>query len=657
MGITPHTVVFCGTPYTGDLSSGVGQAITMPTIVLPEASKTFESVTLFVWWTDGSATAVNTTGRRVDVGLNGGSKTAYTNTQTVTQTGENIAQGFDVDLTAQFVSQWSGTSMTFELDVTITRASAVTQRNVCTMLVITYQRDDASATQVKTVFMPLNAPVGSLGTSKPSSLATIPALDTELPEAGKTILGTWVDLEWAMGTTSGTIDQVVSMEVGSNGVHTTGAVEMALASAMAIRYVWPASFSTASSQTWHLWTTSSSYIFHPQARLVVTYTYDASATTHAYLCAMVPLKDFLAPLANSASHVTRGLATLLVGEDSPTTKAVAAYVWWASTGALAGLNFRLGFGSYVTYTDGGSVFAGSNCLMVRNDAAFTLSKGANTLNADGYTSTGATNSGQLGGYVLVCWTAAIPAAGIGALTRTIFRALRDSHAANAGLPTTTTQTVGGTGVAVAPLPTMPSRFILSAIGLGNYLLSIGGVAAFQTAVQISPGWRNISCDVCCSDAETGMNTIITDVSAFWKRWPDDERDGFVPTAAVRWKWSVGTINAAAQAAAVSSFIFATFHGRTYAIEGEIKGAGSGFVNISLYRASSGEKLLSTSRSGDGAFSFDWYDDQDVFVVARSVANPLRCATSPPFSPGGAPVKLRLVAPKTLDAVVLRKAGG
>lgn len=63
-------------------------------------------------------------------------------------------------------------------------------------------------------------------------------------------------------------------------------------------------------------------------------------------------------------------------------------------------------------------------------------------------------------------------------------------------------------------------------------------------------------------------------------------------------------------------IWMTYHSITFTVGGTISGSGGGTVNIGLWRTTNKELALTTSRAGDGAFSFTWYDDtQDVFCEA------------------------------------------
>lgn len=64
------------------------------------------------------------------------------------------------------------------------------------------------------------------------------------------------------------------------------------------------------------------------------------------------------------------------------------------------------------------------------------------------------------------------------------------------------------------------------------------------------------------------------------------------------------------------FMYLTYHAITFTVSGTVSGSNSGTVNLGLHDATTGELLLTTSRSGDGSYSFTWYDDTaDVYVAA------------------------------------------
>lgn len=175
------------------LTDNTLQAMTQMTLYIPEFSGTVTIKKAIVKASvkEGATTATgNYTSRRIDVSVGGAGATSYTNANLVTGSGENITLFFSADATAHFVSNWTtGTSKTFDVSVLVDgTATPLAFVDVDITVYITYEYDDAQTTQIKTVYIPLNAPVTTLATTKPgTATATIPALNTELPEASKTI--------------------------------------------------------------------------------------------------------------------------------------------------------------------------------------------------------------------------------------------------------------------------------------------------------------------------------------------------------------------------------------------------------------------------------------------------------------------------------------
>jgi hypothetical protein len=61
----------------------------------------------------------------------------------------------------------------------------------------------------------------------------------------------------------------------------------------------------------------------------------------------------------------------------------------------------------------------------------------------------------------------------------------------------------------------------------------------------------------------------------------------------------------------------TYHAITYSVSGTVSGSAGGTVTLNLCRANTGERVLTTTRTGNGTYTFTWYDDtENVFVEAR-----------------------------------------
>ena len=68
-------------------------------------------------------------------------------------------------------------------------------------------------------------------------------------------------------------------------------------------------------------------------------------------------------------------------------------------------------------------------------------------------------------------------------------------------------------------------------------------------------------------------------------------------------------------------ILFTYHTNTFTVGGDVSNSNGGTVTLGLVRTDKNERVLETSRSGNGAYSFTWYDNtQDVFVEAYEDAD-------------------------------------
>jgi hypothetical protein len=175
-------------------------ALTSITISLPEAPSgtDFKSVIALVSAMQTASAGGNITTRRVDFSVGGATAGTHTNSDLYTGSGEDVFVFHAANMTSHFVANWTtGTSKTFAASVLINgNATAAAFTNVNVTIYITYEYDDTATTQIKTVRIPLNAPVGALGTAKPgTALDTIPNLSTELPEASKVYRSSYITLQ------------------------------------------------------------------------------------------------------------------------------------------------------------------------------------------------------------------------------------------------------------------------------------------------------------------------------------------------------------------------------------------------------------------------------------------------------------------------------
>ena len=107
-------------PVLASLTDNTLTALTDITIYIPERVTTFRSVTAILTCDDIiTATGGTATTRRMQLGLNGGTKTNISTSQALTNSGENLSLMHTFDFTSRFTSAWGGTSMTCQADVLV----------------------------------------------------------------------------------------------------------------------------------------------------------------------------------------------------------------------------------------------------------------------------------------------------------------------------------------------------------------------------------------------------------------------------------------------------------------------------------------------------------------------------------------------------------
>lgn len=613
------TVEFAHPPYTSAITDNTLTTMTQITVYLPESGKTFRSVVATVSASITDTAAGNLTTRQLQCRLGAAAYTAHTNSNAVTNSGEDIMAFHSVDLTSHFTSNWSGTSMTFDSQVLFDSAATTPGAiNACVTLSITYEYNDTSATQIKTVRFPLNAPTTTLATSKPGSpVDTLPALDTELPEASKAYRCIFTTVQGNAANIANTTDLTITQQWVSSTAHTSGGFESALATDYWFRYIWSCG-SNGGSNVLVTNTTQAYYIYsnvarmnHLQIWLTVTYEFDATSSNDMFVSLMLP-NDFDSPMGGTtSSDYQRTTRELFIQETGITSKQIAYFPFWSQIGAISTLNFRVGTGSFVSYTDAAATVAGGNGAMVRNDAAYTLARGRNTLVFDAYRSDAADFGWSLSGFWIVNYTADKPADGYGAANHTVVWNLSATYDGAAS----TTKAIS----AMAPI--IPeTNYYMTALGIrcevnqnGTTLLSSLTVLLEKTSGEGGVQWLVGYKDAAHGDVETGLFTMFGQIKDYFDRWPSDPDSNRLDIETSR-RWMI--YNGQVGTAFYKLDLLMTYHTITYTVSGTVSGSNGGTVTLTLHRAATGEKVASTTRSGNGAFSFTWYDNtENVFVEA------------------------------------------
>lgn len=596
--------------------------LTQLTINLPENSKVFKSVVAHITIDDlNTATGDTITNKNFGLRLGAAAYTTVSNANTLTGSGENMSLWFAVDYTSHFTTNWTGTSMTCDFQVRVDSATNNTNfANVSVTLDITYEYDDTSATHIKTVMIPLNAPTAEI-TNVITTYDTVPILDTYLPEASKTYRNIHVVLQGNTSNNGVSNDHNIVLTMGTATV-TTGLYEGSLASDRLYRYVWNLTGtypSTAATQTWRLNISQAiTRCNHPQAWLVVTYEFNSSTSTSIMNSVMLPM-ELASPMGGTtATDYQSGDKQLWIEEPGAiTTNRVAFYCFWQQAGAITGLNMRIGTGAFVAYTDAAAVLCGANCAMVRNDTAFTLARGVNTLTFDVYRTDTADYGWNLCGFWIVNYTSGKAALGVGAHNHTV----------------DTTIVQNGTGAAADVVTTnavavlIPeSEYFLVGAGFQLIVTTTGTLqpAGFTILAERLSGeggtrWEQVYIDTSQTDPEVGFFPIYAQARFLFKRWPNDPDPYRIDLEQSR-RYRAHVAGGSGWFSLCATF---TYHAITRTVAGTLSGYndadGAGLTVRFFYFDPSGriEYIGSATTVINGVYAFTWYDDvYNVFAVVH-----------------------------------------
>lgn len=615
-----------GIPQLNTLTDNTLTAMTVITAYIPEFSGTvtIKKAVVELQVNDASTTLGNYTSRRIDVSVGGATATSYTNANLETNSGEQTMLFYAADATTHFTTNWaSGTSKTIAVSVLVDHASAsgIIMNNVGATVYITYEYDDTQTTHIKTVYIPLNAPVGTLATAKPGTATdTIAALDTELPETSKTYRNMYVVCQGNVNNTAGTTDSTLSMQIDTYTAYTSQTLEMGATSDYWAKFVWVTQYydsggtsqglamTTSATHGFYIWASIARHN-HQQVYMVVTYEFDASASTDVFVSTLL-LSQGAIMGGTASTDFDRYSRDLWIEEPATiTTKDIAFYAFWEQAAAISTLNFRVGTGSFVAYTDAAAVLCGGNGCMIRNDSAFTLARGKNTLTADVYRSDTADFGPGISGFWIVNYTAGKPSQGYGVANHTVKW--------NAGFAfdgaTATNRKTSAFAVSIPDTNYFLSSYGCHVAHITNTTTTFGGAVIMMEKTNAAGQWLTVDTINGHTDAEKGLHQHFAGIRDDIQRYPSDPMRTLDPEATRRWWWSYTN----AGTGFVYMDIWFTYHAITYTVSGTISGSAGGSVSIGLWRTSNNELAATTSRSGNGSYSITWYDNTEtLFTEAR-----------------------------------------
>jgi len=579
-------------------------------VQMPEAGKVFRSCFVEVTVHCAETAAANITTKTLNFRLGAAAYTSVPWTQTITNSGENISFMMTGDFTAHFTTNWTGGSMTAGCQVLATQA-ATGFTNVTARLVITYEYDETSVTQMKTVRIPLNSTQAALALAKPASMDTIPLLNTFLPEASAVIRDCVIVIEGNQHSAAVATDITLSMEIDTLGVNTSAIYERALATNSYFRYAWRPTFSYAATHTFHLWANVAACNC-PVVTMVITYDFNATTTTRVLNSIMLPM-DWAAPIGLSTTEYSHAERSVWVEEPGTITVVKSALVLtYHTTGAVGALNHRVNpSATWVASTVNLSACAGS-ILQMMDASAITLARGKNTIGAD-FRSTSTT---ILATNVTSMWY----------LNYTSDKATLGVHAHNQ----TTLQKVLTTTNQTAAVQLLSGDVIVYDGAVATFRTGIGVDAMFIVNSTSAPagltinvqrrsgathlGYDGVYSDPSSDDAELGIRYVHAQARDLFRRWTDDADSSRIPLSNAR-KYRVG-FSASATGFCDITFVL-TSHSITRSVAGSIANGPSANANaktIKLYNNVQGLLLELPIAGGISTFDLTWFDDVNPVVV-------------------------------------------
>jgi hypothetical protein len=447
MAIRTKTVVFA-TPSLGTTGGdNVQIALDQITIHIPEANPVFRSVFVETAFRDAiSATGGTITSHGTSLRLGAGLAETITETDDITNTGENIGGVLGPwDFTAYFLANWSGTSMTCNVQVVFdqTTGTGLGMRNVSAMIFVTYDYDDAAATQVKTVRLPMESLTGALPTTMSNfgsnQIPQLTGVGGILPEAGVTIRDWFVVLEGNNSASGSTTDWQLFVQVDGALPSSFGVNEMGLASDVFDRWIYKpivdhAAIPDPSAQHQFQARGSQARANHLTATLYVTYEFTLAGTSRILNSVFMPI-EVASPLgAATAAEASRFARQFLITEPGTITLRQSGFRINYNLAASAPNSWRAGGQAYRLYTSNANVVAGMFSTQQRIDAGsaqgagISLARGFNDVTIDGFTSSTINQMTNLNGYLLINYESDVPAQGIGSAVHTVLVDLLDWNA-------------------------------------------------------------------------------------------------------------------------------------------------------------------------------------------------------------------------------------
>lgn len=633
MGLSLKTIQFALPTYRSVIANATTQLIQSGTLYTPENTPstpiTIKSFTVEIGFQDVITATGGTIGEhRCGLKLGGAAVNTITQTDDIVHSGEQLGGVLGpFDFTSYAIANYgTSTSQSYEVYVYFDQITGTTlgMNNVNALINLTYEYDNTSVTQIKTVRIPFESKVSGLANVQ-EEIGTNqwPKLDEFLVEDDVVIRDYFLVVEGNQATVS-TTDTTVSFKVGTEAQHNTGLMERSQASDIFTRYIWSRTYdypNTGSAYPFYAWASTANFYPMLTYTLFVTYEFNHSTSTSSLNSIYIPI-ELESPLGDNL-YPSRFETTITVQEPGTLQlKHSAVRLNYNTTATTAGGIFiKVGNQGYKQYIDYSGVACGMYSLQQRIDAGSsqgaygTFARGRNTFTIDLYRlSTLTADPTNLNGYILLNYISGVASEGISAHSHTIFQNLYRWNALLSDKLITNPFAL-----------TIPeTNYWINAIGIISIFWDASSINALTADVEVKPGeskgsgFIDLYTDAVQTDAERQCSIIWMKCRDVFKRYPGDtdtERIDVQIPRVYRF-FTPGTT-------ARGLYLFMTYHTISYPITGSVKnysGDGTG-ITVSVFRAHDDEKVLSLTTGISGSFSGSWYDNtEDIYVVVREDNN-------------------------------------
>lgn len=620
-----------------DITSATLTTIGTPTIYIPEnagSTINFTSVILYITYQDTStATGLSSVAVTASVTLAGASASSVTVTSTLAAaaTLENKAGIVGpIDYTTYFNSNFgsAGTTSkvaTVAVNITNTGGTGTASRAVYGWFDITYEFDDTESTRIQTICIPYESSTTTLTTTANTTYCTIPQLTGTGGlidnHSNVVIRYRWIEIK-GNGGDGATTDYTLSYRFDTGGTSTLPTREMALNTGTYCTYFVDASAnSTTATHTFQLWNSLASRWPNVIVNEWITYEYDVSGTTQKLNYIEIPI-EFESPIAGTTSAVTHVFSrNILIPEPGTITTLNCAAEINFNTSAAATAQFKTNDQvSYRGYAMSVATCGGMFSFQHRLDpgsasgGSFSLVRGENNITANLYRSTGTMSN--VSGVIRLLYSSDVSTSGIDSHTHTIYSLARQINFTATGDDTYTDS---------VPIPV--TDYWLTAAGLKYYLWIQSALAAFMVQARVASGegagdgWRELYNDQYISDNVLSFGGWIVRARDEFKRYPNDVDNNRMDIETSR---SFRTTSSTTCRFGISWIV--SYHSITHTISGSISNSSGGTVYINLYKANldgNYELFETTTRTGNGSYSFTVYDDTVNYYVAAFETDSLK----------------------------------